>query len=787
MLVTLLLYAIKASAQQSRETKFTGNAGLLTKIKFDSLLRVSDTLGMSAEYPGYVLIGESQAVCKLKLFIYGKPAKINGNMQVKNISQLPVKDKPWLAVHGSVMYDVFYQSNIDTPFFARNTYQHNVAVALDITAKDKLPVRLYVTSHLSNSPFLRNYTDLGLQFNNREFTNKLLQNISGWAKQHLPLNDSLKNLQASLNKIKTEYAVLNNQLSNHSMLQQLVEERERQIYAKKHLEDSITNLLNDSLSEKKLDKYKTFISNKKQGNVKDSLLAAMHTDESAVLRDYNKNKDKLDSLKKKADSLQLVYLVYQKKLNAQVDSINTIYTYGNHMDKVLPSIKSAQLPDTLLPKGYKALLAIRSLGIGRCSVDFSELSVKNISINGIKAEYNPGIYLAVAAGTINYRFRDFIVNESAQSRQYLTAIRFGKGYKDGDHVYFTYFTGRKQLYNYSTDSLTTSGEQAKRYNLLGWSIEGRYQINKSTYIVGEVAKSSMPYYNRLQGKQGLFNSSFNFNDRSNEAYAVSFASVFPATATKINGYYKKLGANFQSFSMFTTSSAQSAWSLQVSQPFFKKALQVNAGIKKNDFSNPYITQAFYTNIIFKTIQATLRLKHLPVISVGYYPSSQLTKLGEEHYTENLFYTLVATGSHFYKANTVLMSTIVTYTQFYNKTADSNFVYFNTTNVMLAQQAIFPRITLQTSFSGANNNSYSLYTAGAGFQYKMFNWFSFGGDVKYNRQTVFNNKQIGYGGNAIIKLGGLGEVQFMVQKTYLPGPDKQLVKNDIGRLVYYKTF
>jgi len=69
-------------------------------------------------------------------------------------------------------------------------------------------------------------------------------------------------------------------------------------------------------------------------------------------------------------------------------------------------------------------------------------------------------------------------------------------------------------------------------------------------------------------------------------------------------------------------------------PFFKKKLDVTASVRKNDFTNPYIDQVFYTNTVFQSIQASLRIKKLPVLSLGYYPSSQLIKLGDEQYLEN---------------------------------------------------------------------------------------------------------------------------------------------------------
>src|SRR3954465_11893136 len=40
---------------------------------------------------------------------------------------------PFLQVHGNVMYNVNYYSNIDTPYNEKDVYQHTVQTYLDVT------------------------------------------------------------------------------------------------------------------------------------------------------------------------------------------------------------------------------------------------------------------------------------------------------------------------------------------------------------------------------------------------------------------------------------------------------------------------------------------------------------------------------------------------------------------------------------------------------------------------------------------------------------------------------
>jgi hypothetical protein len=369
-------------------------------------------------------------------------------------------------------------------------------------------------------------------------------------------------------------------------------------------------------------------------------------------------------------------------------------------------------------------------------------------------------------------------------KQYLNLFRVGIGMKEGNNLIFTYYTGKKQLYNLNTsvDSASTPD-----YHLMGMALEGRWQLTKNTYFTGEVAKSSLPYYRASSPSANKLSSLFQFNDHTNEAYALKAFSFLPVTGTRINAVYKVMGAGFQSFSMYTTGSAQTAWSVRVDQPFFKQKLTLTASVRQNDYTSQYQQADYRSNTVFKSLQATLRMKKWPVISVGYFPSSQLTKLSDNNYVENLFYTLVASLSHFYKYQGITMNTTLSYTQFYNRQTDSSFVYFNTKNILLNHVMFLGRLTLQGTASAALNREYELYGADGNAQYKINSWLDAGGGLKYSQQTVYNIQQIGYTGNVRMNIPRLGQIELMADKGFIPGADKRLVSNNTGRVTYTKIF
>ncbi|NNV55038.1 hypothetical protein [Limnovirga soli] len=779
---------------------------------------LSDTNEIQELHPNLIFVGIKRNACKSFLYIYldtNHSAQILTSNSIRTPKSLvfpvqPVKN-PFLKIHGNIYYNVFYQSNVDTPYLEQDLYQHTIRTYLDVTVKNQYPLKVNFTTRFSNSSVFKDFSGLGFQFNTQSFKNTIRANLENWALQQLSQKVSLDKLKDLLERKKNELATLGSWINGPSTAQRLIEERERAFLKGKQIIDtSAYSIVNnpitmdvDDLDQIAVSKY-SINSGKRQAwysylnASKDSLFSKADFDSAKVNKYdsiftsfeavYENNKRKYDSLSKEVSGLQQKYEEDKTAYNNIRTQLAGDLTQIKDVNKLAEKLKTLQLPDTLLPKGYKTLLAIKSFGIGRTMLDYSELSVKNINITGLQVEYNPSWYIAVASGVVDYRFRDFIVNDGGRPKQYLNIVRVGKGIKEGNNVIFTFYGGKKQLYNYYVSSTVNNPNQpSPNYHLTGFTIETRRQLDANNYVILEVGKSSLPYYLLNTNKQSLIGSTFLFKNRSNEAYSIKLASYIPATRTKVTGFYKHMGANFQSFTLFTTNATQSAWSIKAEQPLFKHKLNIVGAIRKNDFSNPYLANSFQSNTVFKSIQATMRIKKMPIVSVGYFPSSQLTKLNDSQFVENLFYTFVGTVSHYYKYRGTQMNTLISYTQFYNKQTDSNFVYFNTKNILISQFVFLSKCSLQLNISAASNTTYNLFGIGGNVQYQARKWVSIGGGLKYNRQTVISNEQTGFNLNATIKVPKLGEFQFFGEKGFLPGINRQLVQNNVGRFTYYKNF
>jgi len=97
-----------------------------------------------------------------------------------------------------MMYDGFYESNIDYAVIGRNIYQHTIHAAIDIVVKDKYPLKIYFTTRFSNSSLLKNITDLNFQFNNNDFKNRIKESLLRWSDSQFAKTAELSKLGAMI-------------------------------------------------------------------------------------------------------------------------------------------------------------------------------------------------------------------------------------------------------------------------------------------------------------------------------------------------------------------------------------------------------------------------------------------------------------------------------------------------------------------------------------------------------------------------------------------------------------
>jgi hypothetical protein len=320
--------------------------------------------------------------------------------------------------------------------------------------------------------------------------------------------------------------------------------------------------------------------------------------------------------------------------------------------------------------------------------------------------------------------------------------------------------------------------------MTGLSAETKWQVDRNTYLIAEAAQSFSPV---LPGSESAVKPGWSLSDRSNKALSLKFSSWIPATASRLEAQYKFTGANYQSFNSFQTNSQLKAWYVKGEQNFFHRQLKLIASLRSNDFSNPYIVQHYSSNTVFKSLSLAFHKKGLPILTAGYMPMSQLTKVGDQ-LEESRFQTFNASISHFYRFGLRQAATNIVYTKFFNSSADSGFIYYNSVNLYAAQTIFFRDFTTTLALSHSRSTGYQYNVLEGNVSVPLTKSVSIGMGAKLHE---LNQKATGAGGfvDANMAISPRDKLSVHLEKGYLPGSGTaaKLVGNELGTISYMKVF
>lgn len=727
---------------------------------------------------------------------------------------------PALSIQGNIGYNFLYNSLLDTPFAEQNLRQHIVQTNLHFLIKNKYPLRVTISNRQSNSAYFEDATNVNLQFNQQY----LLENIKR------NLRDSLGGFVGTVQLQKAEevlrqktdsVAAMKAWLKNPLHQQQLVEEKEHilekvQEYKQERFrknainENAGDNLLenadkfsffqkasfNKKVQKPALDKgdslkkstqaYRDTLLTELPGNIdfkSDDLLKKILTRQDSVLHkkfeEKRKRVDKLqEEIRTSAADLNRIKKNVQDSVNLVKKEINSIRN-----SKDLNSFMSRYDKDEVkISNAEKLLLAVRNFSLGRTWLDYSELTMKNLSVNGFNLEVNPGsFYFAAAAGKVNYRFRDFVVKNDRQSaNQGLYLLRGGLGKKDGNNVILTYYDGKKMKLN------TGLGSTEYTERIIGMSVEARYALDDNNHITAEIARSSFQNSSRAERGSDLVGKIFNLKHNNNTAYSIRLSGNYPLTNTKLTALYRKMGQDFNSFTLYPGNINQEAYAVRVSQSLWKRRLSIDAAIRKNDFNNQFTGTDYTSSAVFKSLQLTFRQKKMPFVSIGFYPTSQLFMTDNNVLMENQYNTLNAVTSYSYHVNNTGMNSSAMMTKFYNNSSDSGFIYFNASNYSFTQSFYLGRFTVQAAIFYVSQQQLKMTTVEPTLSYQYKNIFSVTGGFRWNRLSG-GEDLFGGAAGCNLQVKKIGSLQLNYDKTYIPGRGAFLRPVNIGRVGFYRDF
>lgn len=704
------------------------------------------------------------------LYVIVGPCKNNYSIRPKSnnavpalISAIQKTETPFLTIHGNVQYEYLYKSYVDTPFAQRDFSQHTVQTNLYISIKDNYPLKISFRTRNSNSPFFDNTFDANIQFNRELFLNKIKTDL----KKKIPdlvntdlLKDYEKQYQSKLESVQALQGWFKNPMRD----QEIVEERERQ------LREKALSKLSKPQKDLTLPDYQTKADSLLNKSGIDSTKDTYAKKLADKKKELEREEAELRKCEKKIAEAKRDVQKIRDKIYKEINQINDPSALSNFIRKNNVDTKE-------LPKGYKTLLAINKIGLGRNWIDYSELTVKNVSLTGINAEMNlVPFFLAFAAGKINYSYRDFLIKNNKLPNQNLFTIRAGIGNKETNNLIFTYYQGTKALLN------SFNNPQQPNQRISGISVEAQIKVDKATFLTLEAAKSTTPLRTNTTTSTDKM---LDFKMRANEAYAIKLNSLLP-TNTKINAYYKRAGEQFQSFNLYPVNVLQESWMVKANQQFFKQRFSVEAGLRKNDFSNSFLSSGLYSETVFKSLVMSLKIPKYPFVSVGYYPSSQLTVLDNQTIVENQYNTLNAIVSHSYHFRKVGMSTNAVLIRFYNHSTDTGFIYNNAKSLTISQHFFVGRLMAQSSIGFTRQQDIDINSVEQSLSYQLKSFLAINGGLKRIRM---NNTQTFIGESAGVSLSfkKLGMIQMMYEKNYLPGINKNLLPVDFGRITYSRVF
>jgi hypothetical protein len=743
--------------------------------------------------------------CKLSMskLIYTKSNDQCKDCEVKALTNTPIlhnkKKAPFLKITGDIYYDFFYRSRTDTPFMQNSISQHSERINLSIQVRNGTPLKLSFNSRQSNSPFYRNYFDPVFKFDANAFKQKLKEKYVARIKEKFPETEKIHKLTGNLEQLKNEVKLLERKIKDPGLLQKIIEQREFEyrdsigkhktqvlIYdslqkiSKNNIISGVKDSLHDELVDtdslsKKVNKFESerdaFLKHKSKNlsKVSDSLRVTLLELESKVAD----KKAELEKVKRNIDSLQ-------ESQNRKLTRLkNDMANLSNQEIKKLGK-KFGVYEDSV--NGFKRFLSgLNAFELGRIVINYSDLTATNVVINGLNIGYSSRVFTSFALGKVDYRFRDFFNRKQEKNNQYLAIGKIGFGNPDKKSIALTVYKGRKNQTEFNL--LDT----AKRYiDITGFSVEIGIKYSPEKFIVAEFAKSTKPMILTTGAKSEVVNELTRFRDKSNMGLSLKGQTVIEKTSTKISGWIRKTGEQFQCFSLFNYLTNQTAWQARIDQPFLKRKIHLTGMLRKNDFINPFTEQNIKTSSVFASLVANIRIPKLPILSVGYFPGSQVFIVDNDRLQENIYYIMNGSMIYNYRLKNLNMNSSMVYNRYYNKATDSGLVANEGVSWYASQTVFLKRIQLLAGYSFFKQPELSYKTIESGIDFNISSRIKLGGTFKGN---YVKNGETYIGHRYLISLdaGKIGQLQINYEKSYLPSVNNSLYPMETGRLIWYKKF
>lgn len=485
----------------------------------------------------------------------------------------------------------------------------------------------------------------------------------------------------------------------------------------------------------------------------DSVTKRITFAEAEANRALERGRDSLQTLLGKyEDSLAL----QKDKYNKQLDSLNKELADINAPSQLRRYADARGLKDSAVKTPKESLLMKANLRFGKFILNNSELTVNNIFLQGISVKYGDEKFIQVSAGYYDFAFRElFNLRRDTLNRTKQSVLGIKLGVTDGRNLKaLNFYIGRKQKAgNLNGQLRTVAGISAERKIYISKHLQFDLELAKSTTRENSPAEKQSPVVKDIFGS---------FSTRTIGGYA-SLKAFLPLTKTDASVSYRYWGQQFESFNASQYFNPQSNLAVKITQPFFNRKLTVASGLRYTDFKSYGIASNIKSKTFFASVNATMRIRKLPIISVGYYPGSQLYRMDGNKLYEYFYYIFNTTASHYFKIRTMPMQLVFTHNTFFNKYTDS-LVSGAQSYYSVFWTAWAGKFSYQANYSRQELEEAVLSTAEAGISYSS-DKLRVGGTAKWNFAGSFT--RLGYSGSLGLSLGKTGTVNFIYDRSFLP--------------------
>lgn len=712
-------------------------------------------------------------ICKtLKTSVYtGAVAGSIGENSYKN------KRKEFVRGAGDISYQHFGRQSSSDNILLINSVSDIAALRLSMVFNESYPVSLYFRYNKSN-PFQQdNIYDFNISFDNHGYKELVRDKLIGVAKDRYLKKQA--SLQKKFESLFHQFQEQKEVIQSPSYIQQSIENRFQTVQAGTRPPNTLSEFPGNAALPDSLRGRLSFINGFRNTSIspsaKDRILDSIHSRIETVQPDIHgyllKRKDSLERMMRKyEDSISL----YKKNFNKEIDSLNKELDEVQTATQLDKYQKEHGIKDTALKGGWTNLMMKTNLRFGKFILNGSELTVNNIFLHGFSLKYGDEKFIQLSAGYYDFAFREMFNlrrDTARSSKQSIISIRAGK--TDGKNLQaINFYAGKKQK---------PGSVNNEFYTVAGISLERKIYFNKNLDIDLEIAKSTTRYNSLTEKKNSAFEDLLGNMNPKTLGGNISGRLYLPATKTDAELNYKYLGLQFESFNASQYFNPQNNLAARINQPLFGRKLTLTSGIRYTDFKSYGISTNLKSKTLFGTFTATMRVKKLPVFSLGYYPGSQLYLVEGNKLYEYYYYILNATASHYFTLKKLPIQAVFAYNKFFNKYTDSLvngsqscYSFFLTTWA--------GRFSYQLNYSRQVAAVISLSTVEAGINYGG-NKVKIGGTLKWNLSGQVS--KLGYTSNIGMFFNKIGTVSLLYDRSFLPERTGVIIPVTTGQLQIIK--